>query len=289
MSTAPFCRPPRPRSRPVHQPQQRQRRPADDPRRDAPRPPGGAQSAPRREVGSSVYQVFDGTGTVTVGEHTWTVTRGDLFVVPSWVSYSAKSEASASDSDSGALDLFRFSDAPIFEALARSPRPDRRTALMKLATVRTADGATRAVRSGGAARPDRPRFPRCRRTAQLQDDWLDKAAAPRPRQVEAAGPGIVRSPVVPAPGKVLCVGLNYRSHILEMGRELPKYPTLFAKYPEVLIGATDEIQLPPESDAVDWEAELAVILGATRSAGPPEEQAARGDRRLRGPQRRDDA
>ncbi len=77
----------------------------------------GAQTAPRREVGSSVYQVFDGTGTVTVGEHTWTVTRGDLFVVPSWVSYSAKSEASASDSDSGALDLFRFSDTPIFEAL----------------------------------------------------------------------------------------------------------------------------------------------------------------------------
>ena len=77
----------------------------------------GAQTAPRREVGSSVYQVFDGTGAVTVGEHTWTVTRGDLFVVPSWVYYSAKSEASASDSDSGALDLFRFSDAPIFEAL----------------------------------------------------------------------------------------------------------------------------------------------------------------------------
>jgi gentisate 1,2-dioxygenase len=77
----------------------------------------GAQTAPRREVGSSVYQVFDGTGRVTVGDQAWTVTRGDLFVVPSWVSFSAKSEASAADSDSGALDLFRFSDAPIFEAL----------------------------------------------------------------------------------------------------------------------------------------------------------------------------
>jgi gentisate 1,2-dioxygenase len=75
------------------------------------------QTAPGREVGSSVYQVFDGSGTVTVGDRSWTVCRGDLFVVPSWQPLSVRSEASPSDSDSGALDLFRFSDAPIFEAL----------------------------------------------------------------------------------------------------------------------------------------------------------------------------
>ncbi|GGO72244.1 cupin domain-containing protein [Nonomuraea cavernae] len=78
---------------------------------------GGAETAPLREVGSSVYQVFDGSGRVTVGDASWSVTRGDLFVVPSWVPFSARSEATASDSDSGALDLFRFSDGPIFEAL----------------------------------------------------------------------------------------------------------------------------------------------------------------------------
>jgi gentisate 1,2-dioxygenase len=77
----------------------------------------GAETAPRSEVGSSVYQVFDGSGTVTVGTETWTVTRGDMFVVPSWQPLSIRSEAGATDSDSGALDLFRFSDAPIFEAL----------------------------------------------------------------------------------------------------------------------------------------------------------------------------
>lgn len=77
----------------------------------------GAETAPRREVGSSVYQVFDGSAQVTVGQHSWSVTRGDLFVVPSWQPFSVRSEASASDSDSGSLDLFRFSDAPIFEAL----------------------------------------------------------------------------------------------------------------------------------------------------------------------------
>jgi gentisate 1,2-dioxygenase len=77
----------------------------------------GAETAPRREAGSSVWQVFDGSGTVTIGDASWRVSRGDLFVVPSWQSLSVKSEAGSTDSDSGALDLFRFSDTPIFEAL----------------------------------------------------------------------------------------------------------------------------------------------------------------------------
>jgi gentisate 1,2-dioxygenase len=78
---------------------------------------GGTATAARREVGSSVYQVFDGTGTVTVGGSTWTVRRGDMFVVPSWEPMTVASTATPDDSESGALDLFRFSDAPIFEAL----------------------------------------------------------------------------------------------------------------------------------------------------------------------------
>jgi gentisate 1,2-dioxygenase len=77
----------------------------------------GVETTPVRETGSSVYQVFDGSGTVTVGDSTWSVTRGDLFVVPSWEPFSVKSEAGPTDSDSGGLDLFRFSDAPVFEAL----------------------------------------------------------------------------------------------------------------------------------------------------------------------------
>jgi gentisate 1,2-dioxygenase len=70
-----------------------------------------AATLPRREVGSSVYQVFDGSGSVFVGDRTWAVARGDLFVVPSWTSFTAKADTAS------ALDLFRFSDAPIFEAL----------------------------------------------------------------------------------------------------------------------------------------------------------------------------
>ena len=45
------------------------------------------------------------------------------------------------------------------------------------------------------------------------------------------------APVVTLPGKIICQGLNYRSHILEMGHELPTHPTLFAKFREALIGA----------------------------------------------------
>jgi gentisate 1,2-dioxygenase len=63
----------------------------------------------RREVGSSVFQVFDGNGRVTVGESSWTVERGDLFVVPSWQPLSFETGTG--------MDLFRFSDAPIFERL----------------------------------------------------------------------------------------------------------------------------------------------------------------------------
>jgi gentisate 1,2-dioxygenase len=77
----------------------------------------GAETRPVRETGSSVYAVFDGSGSVTVGDKTWSVSRGDLFVVPSWQPFGAKSEASSTDSESGALDLFRFSDSPVFEAL----------------------------------------------------------------------------------------------------------------------------------------------------------------------------
>lgn len=71
----------------------------------------GARSRTWREVGSSVFQVFEGRGTVQVGERRWSVSRGDMFVMPSWVPLCLQADA-ATD-----LDLFRFGDAPIFEAI----------------------------------------------------------------------------------------------------------------------------------------------------------------------------
>ena len=68
--------------------------------------------------------------------------------------------------------------------------------------------------------------------------------------------------LVPHPNKIICLGLNYASHIAEMGRPTPQYPTLFAKYDGALIGPVDDITLPQVSDQVDWEAELGVVIGA---------------------------
>ncbi|MFD3702054.1 fumarylacetoacetate hydrolase family protein [Nocardia sp. NPDC058658] len=70
-------------------------------------------------------------------------------------------------------------------------------------------------------------------------------------------------PVVPNPSKVFCVGLNYREHVTETKRELPTYPVLFPKFADSLIGAYDDIVLPPESTQVDYEGELAVVIGRT--------------------------
>jgi acylpyruvate hydrolase len=141
---------------------------------------------------------------------------------------------------------------------------------MRLATIRTATGtravrldATSAVETGDAdvrALLERP-------------DWPVHAAA-------AAGPvhavdGLDYAPLVPEPEKILCVGQNYRDHIEEMGNEPPAYPTVFAKFAPALVGAHDDIVLPAASDAVDYEAELAVIIGRpVRHATPERAEAA---------------
>jgi gentisate 1,2-dioxygenase len=78
----------------------------------------GSQTARTREVGSAVWQVFEGRGTVSAGQREWSVERGDLFVVPSWVPLTLGADTQ--------LDLFRFCDTPIFERLSlyRASRED---------------------------------------------------------------------------------------------------------------------------------------------------------------------
>jgi len=69
-------------------------------------------------------------------------------------------------------------------------------------------------------------------------------------------------PVVPRPGKVICMGLNYRAHVDEGVFDVPDYPVLFPKFADALIAAGDPIRVPPESEAVDFEAELAFVIGS---------------------------
>jgi acylpyruvate hydrolase len=68
-------------------------------------------------------------------------------------------------------------------------------------------------------------------------------------------------PVIPHPGKIVCVGLNYEAHAKEGGHDRPDYPALFTKFQETLIADGDPIIVPPESEAVDYEAELAFVIG----------------------------
>jgi acylpyruvate hydrolase len=87
------------------------------------------------------------------------------------------------------------------------------------------------------------------------------ADAAREESSSVAINDVTLRPVVPNPAKVLCVGLNYRDHVLETKRELPSYPVLFPKYASSLIGAHDEIVLPEESTQVDYEGEMAIVIG----------------------------
>lgn len=133
---------------------------------------------------------------------------------------------------------------------------------MRLATLRR-DGDTVAVRLDPDEAVEIPGFADV--GALLADpDWRAIAARAAGRTLRVGDiPGDAWAPVVPAPRKILCVGVNYRAHIAEMGREVPDYPTVFTKYPEALIGAGDPIVVPPyAAGAIDWEAELAIVIGS---------------------------
>ncbi|OMH23650.1 hypothetical protein BKD30_12240 [Tersicoccus phoenicis] len=140
---------------------------------------------------------------------------------------------------------------------------------MRLATLRTTSGATagRTVAvSTVAVRQDGDAFVEIDGYADLgqlfaRPDWRGIAAAAEGAKHPIDGADL--APVVPNPSKVLCVGLNYASHITEMGRDLPEYPTLFAKFAETLTGPYDDVELPEADPAIDWEAELTVVIGRT--------------------------
>jgi 2-keto-4-pentenoate hydratase/2-oxohepta-3-ene-1,7-dioic acid hydratase in catechol pathway len=64
------------------------------------------------------------------------------------------------------------------------------------------------------------------------------------------------------PGKIVCVGRNYRDHAKELGNEVPKEPLIFLKPPSSVIGGGDPIMLPPVSSRVEFEGEIGVVIGA---------------------------
>jgi acylpyruvate hydrolase len=127
---------------------------------------------------------------------------------------------------------------------------------MRFATIRTPDGTTAARLDGDVLVPLAAAD-----VGALLADGGGPAAAERAGAAPVPASEARFATLIPHPSKVLCVGLNYRSHILETGRDLPEYPTLFAKFAQTLLGAHDDLVLPSVSDRVDWEVELGVVIG----------------------------
>lgn len=127
---------------------------------------------------------------------------------------------------------------------------------MRFATIRTPDGTTAARLDGDVLVPLAATD-----VGALLADGGGPAAAERAGAAPVPASEARFATLIPQPSKVLCVGLNYRPHILETGRDLPEYPTLFAKFAQTLLGAHDDLVLPSVSDRVDWEVELGVVIG----------------------------
>jgi acylpyruvate hydrolase len=85
-------------------------------------------------------------------------------------------------------------------------------------------------------------------------------------------PAVTLKAPVPQPGKIICIGLNYRDHAAESNMAIPDYPTIFSKYANSVIGAGEPIVIPRVTDKVDYEGELAFVIGQ-RARHVSEEQA----------------
>ena len=117
-------------------------------------------------------------------------------------------------------------------------------------------------------------------TADLTPDFLAADGVERVRQALAEGslprltdvPERVGSPLA-RPGKIVCVGLNYRDHAAETGAAIPEEPILFMKDPSTVVGPYDDVLLPPTSTKTDWEVELGVVIGRTARYLPDVEAA----------------
>lgn len=92
-------------------------------------------------------------------------------------------------------------------------------------------------------------------------DWLQQHAAECP---EVDGQQRLGSPLA-RPGKIVCIGLNYRDHAAESNMDIPKEPIIFFKATSAIVGPNDDLHLPKGSEKTDWEVELGVVIGKKAS------------------------
>ncbi len=150
---------------------------------------------------------------------------------------------------------------------------------MKLATILTSKGARAALAVADGyidLNATDPGLPCCVKQLLAASPAIRKAAADVAackNAVKHAANAVKLLPPIPKPGKILCIGLNYRDHAIEGGRPIPPEPVLFGKFPNALIAHGDPIILPKVAQKVDYEAELVVVIGKTGKNIPNDESA----------------
>ena len=109
--------------------------------------------------------------------------------------------------------------------------------------------------------------------AALADGALDRLAALDPAALPTVAESERWGPPIDRPGKIVCIGLNYRDHAAESGMPIPDQPVLFFKAPNTVVGPYDPIHLPRGSQKTDWEVELGIVVGQTARYLDSEDQA----------------
>jgi 2-keto-4-pentenoate hydratase/2-oxohepta-3-ene-1,7-dioic acid hydratase in catechol pathway len=95
----------------------------------------------------------------------------------------------------------------------------------------------------------------------LLPESLAKLRALDPQSLPLIGGSPRIGPCVGSVGKVICVGLNYRDHAVEANMAIPSEPILFLKPTSSIVGANDNVEIPPGAEKTDWEVELGVVIG----------------------------
>ena len=134
---------------------------------------------------------------------------------------------------------------------------------MKLATFKTAKGATYgAVTDSGIVDLGRRLGNRyADLKALIAGNGFAEAAKLLAEKADFRKEEVTWLPVIPNPGKIVCVGLNYQDHVVETGRDNTEQPAIFLRLPESQVGHKQPIVRPKESKSLDFEAEIAVIIG----------------------------
>jgi len=151
---------------------------------------------------------------------------------------------------------------------------------MRLATIQTPQGPRAAVeRSDGyyvdlhASEPGLPDNVKALLAASTAIRRLAAEVAAAPSAVAYPPQSVRLLPPIPDPGKILCIGLNYRDHAREGGKAIPEEPVLFGKFRNTLIAHGDPIRLPKVARKVDYEAELVIVIGKTGKHIPNDARA----------------